>query len=184
MPVLRASATALRKTELVIGSTGAGAPTAAHASVTAAPAMAAVRRQHMALVVDDSPTIRKQIELALRLAGVEAVCAETAEAASEALSHSAYDLIFLDVVLPGDTDGYQICRAIKRSKSHRDTPVVMLTGRSSTFDRVRGSLAGCDTYLTKPVENETFRAVLKKYLRSADTAVAAGGGDLQRALVG
>lgn len=130
-------------------------------------------KRFTALVVDDSATIRKQIELALKLHDIEPTCAETGETAMALLAQHHYDLIFLDVVLPGEADGYQICRSIKKNRAHRATPVIMLTGRSSTFDRVRGSLAGCDTYLTKPVENHTFNSVLKKYLKAADTASAA-----------
>lgn len=116
-----------------------------------------------ALVVDDSPTVRKQIELGLRLQNVAVEFAETGEQGLALIAANAYDIVFLDVVLPG-IDGYQVCRAIKKDKLRRHTPVVMLTGKSSTFDRVKGSLAGCDTYLTKPVENAVFQNVLKKYL--------------------
>lgn len=75
-----------------------------------------------------------------------------------------YDLIFLDVVLPG-IDGYQLCKSLKRGKDKKKTPVIMLTSKSSPFDRVKGALAGCDAYLTKPVKQETFQKVVKKYLR-------------------
>ncbi|MGB0128912.1 MAG: response regulator [Rhodocyclaceae bacterium] len=157
--------------ELVIGggtsaSAPGGDPLANALQTTAHP------KRFTALVVDDSATIRKQIELALKLHDIEPTCAETGEAAMAFLDRNQYDLIFLDVVLPGDADGYQICRSIKKNKAHRSTPVIMLTGRSSTFDRVRGSLAGCDTYLTKPVENHTFNSVLKKYLKDADAGTA------------
>ena len=132
------------------------------------------RSNYVALVVDDSATIRKQVELALRMHEVSAVCVDSSDGAIEALKNGAFDLIFLDVVLPGDVDGYRICRTIKHDRAHKDTPVVMLTGKSSPFDRVRGSLAGCDTYLTKPVEPATFKAVLKKYLRRVDIAPDSG----------
>lgn len=118
-----------------------------------------------ALVVDDSPTVRKQIEIGLKLMRVSADFAETGEQALALVGANAYDIVFLDVVLPG-IDGYQVCRAIKKDKLRKHTPVVMLTGKSSTFDRVKGSLAGCDTYLTKPVENAVFQNVLRKYLGS------------------
>lgn len=117
-----------------------------------------------ALVVDDSPTVRKQIELGLRLRNVAVDFAETGEQGLSLISANAYDIVFLDVVLPG-IDGYQVCRAIKKDKLRKHTPVVMLTGKSSTFDRVKGSLAGCDTYLTKPVENAVFQNVITKYLK-------------------
>ena len=153
--------------ELVIGGNGGeeshSAPVGGNPGGTLHPG--SLSRGHTALVVDDSVTIRKQVELALRLHKVDAVCADSGESALALLATRQFDLIFLDVVLPGGTDGYQICRSIKKNSHHKNTPVIMLTGKSSPFDRVRGSLAGCDTYLTKPVENHTFNAVLQKYLK-------------------
>ena len=117
-----------------------------------------------ALVVDDSLPVRKQVELELKRLDVEADCAESAEQALEFLARNTlYDFIFLDVVLPG-VDGYNLCKTIKKDKRRKLTPVIMLTGKGSTFDRVRGKLAGCDTYLTKPVARESFQDVVKKYL--------------------
>ena len=117
-----------------------------------------------ALVVDDSSTIRKQLELELKLLGVQVNAVESGEQAFEALAQSQYDLIFLDVVLPG-IDGYQICKTIKKDKARKKTPVIMLTSKSSPFDRVKGALAGCDTYLTKPVKQSAFQKTVRKYLK-------------------
>ncbi|MFO1372408.1 MAG: response regulator [Candidatus Competibacteraceae bacterium] len=117
-----------------------------------------------ALVVDDSLPVRKQVELELKLFGIEVDTAESAERAFELIGGNSYDLIFLDVVLPGGMDGYQICKTIKKDKAIKKTPVVMLTSKSSPFDRVKGALAGCDTYLTKPVAQASFQKVVKKYL--------------------
>jgi len=117
----------------------------------------------IALVVDDSRPVRKQIELELDLCGVKADFAESGEQAITLLERKSYDIIFLDVVLPG-IDGYKVCRTIKKDKLKRDTPVVMLTSKSSPFDRIKGTIAGCDTYLTKPVAHESFKKVIKKYL--------------------
>lgn len=116
-----------------------------------------------ALVVDDSSTIRKQIELELKLFSLQVDTAESGEQAFDLLSKKNYDIIFLDVVLPG-IDGYQICKAIKRDKAKKKIPVIMLTSKSSPFDRIKGALAGCDTYLTKPVKQSSFQKVVKKYL--------------------
>ncbi|HEU0202884.1 MAG TPA: response regulator [Burkholderiaceae bacterium] len=116
------------------------------------------------LVVDDSPTIRKQLELVLRERSLEVVAVDSGEAALDRVAQQSFDLIFLDVVLPG-TDGYQVCKAIKKDLDTRATPVVMLTGKGSPFDRLRGSLAGCDTYLTKPVSRADFDAVIARYLK-------------------
>ena len=118
------------------------------------------------LVVDDSSTIRKQIELELKLFGIQVDAVESGEQAFESLAQKNYDLIFLDVVLPG-VDGYQICKTIKKDKLKKKTPVIMLTSKSSPFDRIKGALAGCDTYLTKPVSQSSFQKVVRKYLKSS-----------------
>lgn len=129
------------------------------------PAPAAVALQHKALVVDDSATTRKQIELELEQLGIAVDLAESGEQAFEFLNKSqGYDLIFLDVILPGLVDGYNICKTIKRDKQRKRIPVIMLTGKGSPFDRIRGKLAGCNTYLIKPVRREQFQTVVKKYL--------------------
>jgi len=116
-----------------------------------------------ALVVDDSKAVRKQIELELKLLGVKVDSVESGEQAFELLELNVYDMIFLDVVLPG-MDGYHICKAIKKDKIKKKIPVIMLTSKSSPFDRVRGALAGCNTYLTKPVKQSVFQKTVKKYL--------------------
>lgn len=117
-----------------------------------------------ALVVDDSSTIRKQVELELKLLSIKTDSAESGEEAFELLSQKDYDIIFLDVVLPG-VDGYQICKTIKKDKARKKTPVIMLTSKSSPFDRIKGALAGCDTYMTKPVKQNSFQKAVKKYLK-------------------
>lgn len=116
-----------------------------------------------ALVVDDSGPVRKQIELELKIFGIQVEAAATGEQAIEYFNRNQYNLIFLDVVLPG-VDGYQLCKMLKKDKARKKTPVIMLTSKSSPFDRVKGALAGCDAYLTKPVKQETFQKVVKKYL--------------------
>jgi twitching motility two-component system response regulator PilG len=122
------------------------------------------QQSYRALVVDDSLPVRKQIELELKLFGIQVEAVETGEQAFALLDRKSFDLIFLDVVLPG-IDGYQICKAIKKNKAMKRTPVIMLTGKSSPFDRVKGALSGCDTYLTKPVKQASFHKVVKKYLQ-------------------
>ncbi len=122
------------------------------------------------LVIDDSATVRKQLELALGEQGVQVFVADSGEAGLHALSQNNIDLVFLDVMLPG-ADGYQICKTIKKNRQKNTVPVVMLTSKASPFDRVKGSLAGCDSYLTKPVEFRRLIEVLDKF-RVQRTAIA------------
>lgn len=119
--------------------------------------------RHRALVVDDSPTVRKQLVLELGSFNIQVDTAETGEQGLEMLQKTRYDIIFLDVVMPG-ADGYQVCKTIRRNQDTKSTPIVMLTSKSSPFDKVRGSLAGCSSYLTKPVDYENFYQVLEEFL--------------------
>ena len=125
-----------------------------------------------ALVVDDSPTVRAKIEVELRAYGVVTDAVMSGEQGLQMLTKNEYDIVFLDIVLPG-ADGYEICRAIKHNRDTKRLPVVMLTSKSSPFDRIRGSLAGCSTYLTKPVDHATFHAVVERYLVAAQDQHAA-----------
>ncbi len=155
--------------------TSAGASVSASAGTTQSPAAAPVAPavpRGAVLVVDDSPTVRKHLDLVLRDAGLDTVCVATGEEALDEISQREFMLVLLDVVLPG-SDGYHVCKTIKKTFSSR-LPVVMLTSRSSPFDRIRGSLAGCDAYLVKPVDKAAFMTTLNKYLKSAGgTPVAA-----------
>ena len=118
---------------------------------------------YKALVVDDSLPVRKQVNIALRRAGITAEFAEDAESALHLIETRSYDILFLDVVLPGK-DGYEICKAVKRDKDKKHIPVIMLTGKSSPIDKVKGKLSGCDAYLTKPVSLKEFNQTLSKWL--------------------
>lgn len=120
-----------------------------------------------AMVVDDSQPVRKQLEIQLKMLGVSVELAENGEQAIELSKGNEYDIIFLDVVMPG-IDGYKVCKFLKKNIRSKGTPVIMLTGKSSPFDKVKGSLSGCDTYLTKPLQHEEFQSIARKYLPHAD----------------
>lgn len=123
--------------------------------------------QYTALVVDDSLPVRIQLDQALKPFTHKVDFAESGEEAFELINSNHYDLIFLDVILPG-IDGYEICKIIKQGKA-KDTPVIMLTGNSSPADRIKGKLAGCDTYLIKPVGEAVFQEVVQNYLKKPRT---------------
>ena len=136
----------------------------------AAPAQRARTAVDSVLVVDDNATVRKFMETRLAPYGFNVDFAETGEQAVGLTGTKEYTCVFLDVVLPG-IDGYQVCKLIKGNKQAvKRTAVVMLTSRSSPFDKLRGSLAGCDEYLTKPVDENQLLEVIAKFLPSARTA--------------
>ena len=131
-----------------------------------------------ALVVDDSLTVREQMRMALERVGITCDQADSAEAAMQLLQHNSYNLAFVDVVMPG-TDGYELCRKIKHNSYTRMMPVLMLTSRSSPFDRARGALSGCDSYLTKPITWDTFsqsvdKALMKSFRNDRAQMIARG----------
>jgi len=118
-----------------------------------------------ALVVDDSPSVRKQLELELDLFEVTVDYAESAEQALSLIEQQYYDIAFLDVVLP-DKDGFQICKHLKATS--KGTVAIMLTGKATQSDRIKGSLSGCDAYLVKPVGRTVFQNAVKMFLTLKD----------------
>jgi two-component system, cell cycle response regulator len=119
------------------------------------------------LVVDDNATVRLFMKAKLAPFGFEVDYAETGEEAVGLTGTQEYTCVFLDVVLPG-IDGYQVCKMIKSNKQAiKKTAVVMLTSRNSPFDKLRGSLAGCDEYLTKPLDEDRLLEVIAKFLPSS-----------------
>ncbi|OGI58811.1 MAG: hypothetical protein A2V58_08270 [Candidatus Muproteobacteria bacterium RBG_19FT_COMBO_61_10] len=125
-----------------------------------------------ALVVDDSTTIRRLMDLTLTPLGIEVEFADRGEEALVQVKRNHYDIVFLDIMLPG-IDGYRVCKQIKAEKNTRDIPVVMLTSKGTAFDRVRGLMAGTDVYLTKPLDRGQLIQALSNCLTAWQQPVAA-----------
>ncbi len=121
-------------------------------------------RRPRALVVDDSPTVRRQLTVALHQMGVDCDALASGREALVALSERGYEVALIDVMMPG-IDGFALTREIRRDRLLRDVPVVILTSRSSTFDLARGALAGCSSYLVKPVSLRSLRATVARQIR-------------------
>jgi len=118
------------------------------------------------LVVDDSPSVRKQLELELAFFSANVDYAGDACVANDLLKNNHYDVAFLDVVLP-DGDGFEICKSVKANS--KNTSVIMLTGKATPADKIKGTLAGCDAYLVKPVGRTVFQEAVKNYLTLLDS---------------
>jgi len=115
------------------------------------------------LVVDDNLTVREFMKSKLAAFNFNVDYAENGEQAIGFTGQKHYTCIFLDVVMPG-IDGYQVCKLIKSNRSAQKTAVVMLTSKDSPFDKIRGSMSGCDAYLTKPVDEEKLLETISKFL--------------------
>lgn len=113
------------------------------------------------LVIDDDPDIVELVRETLETEGYLVDSALSCREAEEYLAEKIPDLIVLDLILP-DGDGYDLCRMITQNRKTRNTPVLMLTGKSSLDDRLRGFVDGARKYITKPFElDHLTNSVLK-----------------------
>ena len=118
------------------------------------------------LVVDDSATVRAFMRAKLAPFRFDVDYAENGETAIDMAQAKNYTCIFLDILMPG-MDGYQVCKRLKSSPATKEAAVVMLSSKSSAFDKFRGSWAGCDAYLGKPVGEDELLATIARFLPSA-----------------
>ena len=119
------------------------------------------------LVVDDEPNIADVVSMALRFQGFEVETAGTGQAAVGAVSSFRPDLIVLDVMLP-DFDGFEVARRLGAQQAR--VPIIFLTARDATEDKIRGLTIGGDDYVTKPFSLEELVARVRSILRRAGLA--------------
>lgn len=124
------------------------------------------------LLVDDEKDILTLIRYNLEKEGF---FVETAENGTEALAlaeKSSFDLILLDIMMPG-IDGYEVCRGIRRTEFNEQTPIVFLTARSGEVDEILGLELGADDYIQKPISPRVLIARIKRIFRRKDEQVRA-----------
>ena len=126
------------------------------------------------LVVEDDPHIRELVVLHLGLEGLEATAAEDGTEGLRLAREQPFDLIVLDLMLPG-LDGLTVCRAVRRDSRNADVPILMLTARREESDKVLGLESGADDYLTKPFGVREFIARVRALLRRRRDAGAEAG---------
>ncbi len=115
------------------------------------------------LVVDDSPTVRKIVQMTLQRENIRVITAGDALSALTCVADEMPALILLDIQLPR-MDGYHICQIIRKHLQFRSIPIIMLSGKDGLFDKMRGRLAGSTEYLTKPFDSAELVQTVKKYL--------------------
>lgn len=116
------------------------------------------------LVVDDDRNICELIRLYLEKEGFVVTLAHDGQAAITLFKESTPSVVLLDVMLP-KMDGFQVCREIRRISN---IPIIMLTAKGETFDKVLGLELGADDYMVKPFENKELVARIKAVLRRYD----------------
>jgi two-component system OmpR family response regulator len=124
---------------------------------------------HRILVVDDEPNILDVLTMALRFQGFEVETAATGEQALAAASSFKPQLMVLDIMLP-DMEGFEVARRLGAQRAQ--VPIVFLTARDATEDKIRGLTIGGDDYVTKPFSLEELIARIRTVLRRTGQAEA------------
>ncbi len=120
--------------------------------------------QYKILIVDDDENICELLRLYLQKDGFETVVVNDGETAVQYAAKLDPDLILLDIMLPG-LDGWQVCREIRKTS---DTPIIMLTAKGETFDKILGLELGADDYVSKPFDTKEVIARIKAVLRRSN----------------
>ncbi|HUE77482.1 MAG TPA: PleD family two-component system response regulator [Longimicrobiales bacterium] len=116
------------------------------------------------LVVDDNPDNLEIISTRLQFRGYDVATADRGDVAIEQVHRTEPDLILLDVMMP-DMDGYEVARRIRQEEALPYIPIIVVTARDSTEDKVTGLDAGADDYLTKPINFPELEARVRSMLR-------------------
>ncbi|MBZ9566934.1 MULTISPECIES: phosphate regulon transcriptional regulator PhoB [Modicisalibacter] len=116
------------------------------------------------LIVDDEPSIREMIAVALEMADYRVLEADNAQDAHALIVDSQPDLLLLDWMMPG-TSGIELARRLKREETTAELPIIMLTAKSEEDNKILGLEAGADDYITKPFSPRELVARLKAVLR-------------------
>jgi DNA-binding response OmpR family regulator len=131
------------------------------------------------LVIEDDRDIAHLVELHLRDLEYEVTVATDGRSGLEAAVSKSFDLIILDLLLPG-VDGMEICRRVRARASY--TPILMLTSRSSEVDRVLGLEMGADDYLTKPFSIPELQARVKALFRREEAIRSEASPEAQKVI--
>ena len=116
------------------------------------------------LVVDDDTDIARFIEINLRLEGFDVRVAHDGEQAEQSIDAETPDLVLLDVMMP-KVDGVELCRRLRANPATANLPVIMLTAKSLSADKVVGLTAGADDYIIKPFDTLELVARVRSTLR-------------------
>ncbi len=126
------------------------------------------------LVIEDNPDIAKLVSLHLQDIGATVKTAHNGNEGYQLASDKHYDLVVLDLMLPG-MDGIEICRRLRAKADY--TPILMLTAKGTELDRILGLEIGADDYLTKPFSVRELMARVKAIFRRVDSLTSDMAGD-------
>lgn len=115
------------------------------------------------LLVEDLEDSRFMLRRLLELEGFDVIEAEDGALALEALRKNTCDAILLDLRLP-NIDGFQVTRALRATTQFQSIPIIILSALDDEYHRIEARAAGCNDYLTKPIDLERLTLLLKKHI--------------------
>ncbi len=116
------------------------------------------------LIVDDEPNNLDVLRNSLREAGFKVLVAKNGETALKQVDYIKPDLILLDVMMPDGIDGFETCHRLKKNKVIKDIPIIFLTAKTETVDKIKGLEVGAVDYITKPFNIEEIVARVKTHI--------------------
>lgn len=122
-----------------------------------------IEMSKIALIADDSSTIRKFVAFALKSMGIEVVMASDGMEALEKLNTEKFDLVITDLNMP-HLDGYELISSIREISQYKDTPIIILSSESDEDDKQKGFSAGADSYMEKPFDAKKLQYEVSKFL--------------------
>ena len=123
--------------------------------------------QDTVLIVDDDEAVRTMLYKVIRSNGIQAELAATGEQALKMLEQTPFDLILLDINMPG-MDGFQVVQVLRQRGNQ--TPIILISGRQEDYDTLYGLDIGADDYVTKPFNPVVLGAKVKAMIRRSQAA--------------
>ena len=123
--------------------------------------------QDTVLIVDDDEAVRTMLYKVIRSNGIQAELAATGEQALKMLEQTPFDLILLDINMPG-MDGFQVVQVLRQRGNQ--TPIILISGRQEDYDTLYGLDIGADDYVTKPFNPVVLGAKVKAMIRRSKSA--------------
>ena len=117
----------------------------------------------IALIADDSSTVRKFVSFALKSMGIEVVAASDGIDALEKLNTESFDLVITDLNMP-HLDGYELISSIREIKDYEEIPIIILSSESSEEDKSKGFSVGANSYMIKPFDAKKLQYEVSKFL--------------------
>lgn len=122
------------------------------------------RSKPRVLIADDSYSELQLVEMALKEAGYDTVTVMDGEAAEYKMRVEKFDAAVIDIIMP-KKNGYQVCRDMRKDPAYRDIPIIMVSSKNQTSDKVWGLKQGANEYLVKPFDPNDLIKAIKKYVK-------------------